>query len=149
MLHWPKVTSLSTIAFVSVAGCAQLSAQQITARYYTEKPSYLVGEPIIVVFELINNRAERVEIPDSGCRPSDSNDLRDFEIDRASPRRTIELYGCGPKMVVGGCLQRPPKEIPAHGEFHRRLLVEGAFELDSPGNYHVKAKRKWAVPVEQ
>jgi hypothetical protein len=124
-----------------------VSGQQIATRYYPEKEQYLVGEPVIVVFEVINNSPNKVAIADSACRPADSNELQDFEVDKASPRRTIELYGCGPKLEFGGCLSSPPREVPPRGAFRRRLLVEGPFELDSPGEYHVKAKNEWGVSV--
>src|SRR5207245_2266648 len=63
-----------------------------------------------------------------------------FEVDNAPLKRTIELYGCGEKIIAGSCLQSS-REIRPNGKFRKRILLEGAFELNSPGNYHIRAKR--------
>src|SRR4051794_32309594 len=127
------------LAIVSVvAWSTQVSAQQITARYHPEKRSYLVGEPIIVVYEIVNNTPKAVRIFESNCRYLRPNE---FRIDSAPPKPTIELYGCGEKIIAGSCLGSW-REIRAQGRFRQRILLEGAFELDSPGNYHVRAERE-------
>ena len=87
------------IVFV-VALLPHLSAQQITARYYPEKQHYLVGEPIIVVYEFVNNGPKAIMHFESNCRQFSPNK---FEVDNASPKRTIELYGCGEKIYAGSC----------------------------------------------
>src|SRR5438552_13659552 len=90
------------LAIVSaVAWSTQVSAQQITARYYPEKQSYLVGEPIIVVYEIVNNTPKAVRVPVSSCRYDRPSE---FRIDNAPPKPTIELYGCGKKIIAGSCL---------------------------------------------
>jgi Tfp pilus assembly protein PilZ len=45
----------------------QLSAQQITGHFYPEKQQYLVGEPIFMIFELVNNSAKTVVIDETDC----------------------------------------------------------------------------------
>src|SRR5260221_3416916 len=129
----------------AVASLPHLSAQQITARYYPEKQHYLVGEPIIVSLEFVNNGPKAVMRYESNCRQLSRND---FEVDNASPKRTVELYGCGEKIISVSCLGSW-REIRAHGKFTKRLLLEGAFRLESPGNYHIRAKRAERVNGEK
>src|SRR5437879_4429646 len=74
----------------AVALLPHLSAQQITARYYPEKQHYLVSEPIIVVYEFVNNGPKAVMHSESNCRQFSPNK---FEVDNAPLTRTIELYG--------------------------------------------------------
>jgi len=134
--------SLTKLLFASLLVWApHASAEQITARFYPEKQHYLVGEPIIVIFEIVNSSAKAVEIGDSNC-PLFGPDQ--FEVDNAPPRRTIELYGCGLKGMGGSCAGSL-REIAAGEEYRKRLLLEGAFELDSPGNYHIRAKREQTI----
>jgi len=60
--------SLTKLLFASLLVWApHASAEQITARFYPEKQHYLVGEPIIVIFEIVNSSAKAVEIGDSNC----------------------------------------------------------------------------------
>jgi hypothetical protein len=124
---------LTKFLFVFVlAWVPHASAQQITGRFYPEKQQYLAGEPIIVVFEIVNKGPRAIEIAESNC-PS----LHQFEVDNAPPRKTIELYGCGRKPIFLDCMVGS-REIPAGGRSRKRVLLEGEFKLDSPGKYHVR-----------
>jgi hypothetical protein len=124
---------LAKLLFVFLLAWEPLtSAQQITGRFYPEKQQYLVGEPIIVVFEIVNKSPRAIEIPESSC-PSGNQ----FEVDNAPPSQKIELYGCGRKPIALDCLVGS-REIPAGGRFRKRVLLVGEFELHSPGKYHVR-----------
>jgi hypothetical protein len=126
------------LAFICVVALApDVSAQQITARYYPEKQHYLVSEPIIVIFEIVNNSPKAVETTEFNCRHLHPNE---FEVGNAPPKRTVDLYGCGGKIIFGSCFGSF-REIRAHGKSRTRFLLEGAFELDSPGKYHIRANR--------
>jgi len=132
-----KLAILFTIALLP-----HLSAQQITARYYPEKQHYLVGEPIIVVYEFINASPKAVTHYESNCQLFSPNK---FEVDDAPPpKRTVELYGCGPKIIAGSCLGSL-REIRPNGKSQERFLLEGAFELNAPRKYHIRAKRSERV----
>jgi hypothetical protein len=135
-----KLTFACLFAYVPVA-----SAQQITGRFYPEKHQYLVGEPIIVVFEIVNNSAKAAEIGESYCPWLNPHQ---FEVANAPSKRKIELYGCGEKVTGGSCLGSS-REIPAGGEYQKRLLVEGDFEVDSPGRYHIRAKREQTIHTKE
>ncbi len=119
-------------------GVSHLSAQQITGRFYPEKQRYLVGEPIVVIFEIVNNSGKAVKVGDENCASLNPDQ---FEVDNAPAKRAIKLYGCGTMGMAGNCLGSL-REIPAGGEYRKRFLLEGSFELDSPGTYHIRAKRK-------
>jgi len=124
---------LAKLSFVFVLAWApHTSAQQIIGRFYPEKQQYLVGEPIIVVFEIVNKSPRAIEIAESDC-PS----RHQFEVDNAPPRQKMELYGCGRKPISLDCMIGS-REIPAGGRSQERVLLEGEFELDSPGKYHVR-----------
>ena len=133
--------SLTKLGFVLLLAWApRASAQQITGRFYPEKNQYLVGEPIIVVFEVVNSSAKVVKIGEFDCPWLNPHR---FEVDNAPPRRTIELYGCE-KMPIGGSCLGGLREIPAGREYRKRFLLEGAFDLGSPGNYHIRAQTSYS-----
>jgi hypothetical protein len=136
--------SLAKLLFVFLfAWAPHASAQQITGRFYPEKSQYLVGEPIVIVFEIVNKSPSAIEIAESGCP-----DFHEFEVDNASPKRTIALYGCGRKPINIDCLVGSV-ETPAGGKYRKRVLLEGDFNLSSPGNYHIRAKREQPVHGEE
>src|ERR1700687_1481946 len=84
-----------------LAWAPRASAQQITGRFYPEKRQYLVGEPIIVNFEIVNNSAMAGKIGESDCPWLNPHR---FEVDNAPPPRAIELYSCQQKGMGGSCL---------------------------------------------
>src|SRR5579864_1134774 len=106
---------LAKLSFVFVLAWApHTSAQQIIGRFYPEKQQYLVGEPIIVVFEIVNKSPRAIEIAESDC-PS----RHQFEVDNAPPRQKMELYGCGRKPISLDCMIGS-REIPAGGRSQER-----------------------------
>ena len=135
--HMKHLTKL-LFAFVFV-WTPHASAQQITGRFYPEKSRYLVGEPIVIVFEIVNKSPNAIEFGESGCPV-----FHEFEVDNASPKRTIVLYGCGEKPINIDCLVGSV-ETPAGGKYRKRVLLEGDFKLSSPGKYHIRAKREQSI----
>ncbi|MHB8485085.1 MAG: HEAT repeat domain-containing protein [Candidatus Acidiferrales bacterium] len=130
---------LAFVVFLLPAPCA--SAQQITGRFYPEKDQYLVGEPVIVDFEVVNGTDKMAEFDDFNCPwlyP------RQFEVDNAPPRKEIGLFGCTAQGIAGDCLGSTV-EIPPGGKYLKRLLLEGPFELDFPGSYHIRASREQEI----
>ena len=132
--------SCPTFAFILfLAHVPQGSAQQITGHFYPDKHEYFVGEPIIVVFAMLNSTPDTVQIGEGGC-PELSNQ---FEVDNAAPKRKFTLFGCIGG-IAGSCLSSI-REVPTGGRYLQRLLLQGDFELNSPGSYHVHAKREQKV----
>ncbi|HVA17001.1 MAG TPA: HEAT repeat domain-containing protein [Candidatus Dormibacteraeota bacterium] len=127
------------MVFLLQTPCA--SAQQITGRFYPEKDHYLVGEPVIVDFEVVNGTDKAAEIDNFDCPWMTP---RQFEVGNASPKKKIGLFGCTVQGIAGDCLGSTV-EIPAGGKYLKRLLLEGPFELDFPGSYHIRASREQEI----
>jgi hypothetical protein len=109
--------------------------QLFTGRYYPEKKQYLVGEPIIVDFEIVNHGHRAGEIGESSCvRPGPEP----FDVDGATRKKKAAPFGCGPIGFAGSCLVGA-SEIPAGGKYIKRMFLNGPFLLNSPRTYHVHA----------
>jgi hypothetical protein len=120
-----KLAFASLLAYVPAA-----PAQQITGRFYPEKEEYLVGEPITVVFEVVNSSAETIEIADGYCP-----DLHEpLSIANQPPEKKLSLFGCAPLQVIAASCLSSLRDIAPGGTFHRRYLL---WEVDSPGIYNV------------
>lgn len=134
-----RLAQLAFVVFLLQATC--VSAQQVTGRFYPEKERYLVGEPIIVDFEVVNGTDKVAEVDIGDCSWMDP---QQFQVDNASPRREGGSYTCTARAVAGSCLGSMV-EIPAEGKSLKRFLLEGLFQIDSPGIYHIRAKREQVV----
>jgi hypothetical protein len=134
-----QVKFLTTLAFAFLlAYVPRASAQQITGRFYPEKQQYLVGEPVIIDFEVVNGSSKVFEISEDNCFHGY------FEVDNATPEKRVRLFGCPKPGISGDCLIAT-RQIPAGQTYQKRFLLEGPFELASAGTYHVRATRKLDV----
>ena len=121
-------------ALLFFAPCAA-AKQLFTGRYYAEKRQYLVGEPIIVDFEIVNHGHKAGEIGESSCvRPGPGP----FDVDDATRKKKAAPFGCGPIGFAGSCLIGA-SEIPAGGKYIKRMFLNGPFLLNFPRTYHVHA----------
>ena len=121
---------------IFLAQAPYATAQQaITGRYYPEKLEYLVGEPIIIDFEVANHSHEVGEIAESGC---DDLGPGPFEVDGVARKKEAAPFGCGPQAFSTDCLIGT-SEIPVGGKYVKRLFLNGPFALGSPGRYRVQA----------
>jgi hypothetical protein len=118
------------------------TAQQvIKGRYYPEKREYLVGEPIIVDFEVVNHSHEVGEIAESSC---DGLGPGPFEVDGATRKKEPAPFGCGPHAISIDCLIGG-SEILSGGKYIKRLFLNGPFALDSPGTYRIRATSEQSI----
>jgi hypothetical protein len=132
-----KLAFASLLAYVPAA-----PAQQITGRFYPEKEEYLVGEPITVVFEVVNSSAETIEIADGYCP-----DLHEpLSIANQPPEKKLSLFGCAPPQVIAASCLSSLRDIAPGGTFHRRYLL---WEVDSPGIYNVHGTQKQQARSKQ
>lgn len=131
----PKLAVAFLLAYVPHA-----SAQQITGRFYPEKQQYLVGEPVIINFEVVNDSSKVFETTEDNCFHGY------FEVDNAAPEKRVRLFGCPKPGIFVDCLI-VTRQIPAGQTYKKRFLLEGPFELASAGTYHVRATRKQAVGI--
>ena len=109
--------------------------QQIAGRFYPEKQSYLVGEPVIVVLELTNTSTAAIRIEHPTCPM-----LRRFEAPTAAHPRGVSLYGCEGGGFGGDCASGLPT-LPPEGRVEERILLDGPFRFDSPGVYPVDGQQ--------
>jgi hypothetical protein len=116
-------------------------AQEVTGRFFPEKERYLVGEPIIIDFEVVNGTDKVAEIGTGNCLWMNP---RQFEVDNASPAKHIGVYTCAAQATAGSCLGSFV-EIPSGGKYLERFLLEGPFQIDSPSIYHIRAKREQEI----
>ena len=100
-----------------------------------------MGEPIIVDFEVLNETDKVAEVGTGDCSWMYP---QQFEVDNASPAKHIGLYTCAAQGIAGSCLGSLV-EIPAGGKYLERFLLEGLFQIDSPGIYHIRAKREQEI----
>ena len=114
-------------------GAAQ---QAFTGSYHPEKRVYLVGEPIIVDFEVTNHTRRAGQIAESGCEDIGPGP---FEVHGALRRKRPEAFGCGPHTTFIDCLIGA-REIRPGSKYVKRLFLNGPFVLGSPGTYQVHAK---------
>ncbi len=113
-----------------------VARQGFTGRYYPEKHVYLVGEPIIIDFEVTNHTQRVGQIAESDCEDVGPGP---FEVGGAVRKKKPEPFGCGPHPILVDCLIGA-MEIPPGRKYVKRLFLNGPFVLDSPGTYHVHAK---------
>jgi hypothetical protein len=133
-MKWLPATILLA-AFLAPAPRAT-AQQAITGRYYPEKLEYLVGEPIIVDFEVVNHSHKVGEIAESNC---DDIGPGPFEVDGSARKKNAAPFGCRRMPISIDCLIGG-SEIRAGGKYIKRVFLNGPFALDSPGTYHVRAR---------
>jgi hypothetical protein len=68
---------------------------------------------------------------------------KQFEVDNAAPKRKFTLFGCIGG-IAGSCLSSI-RDVHNGERYQQRLLLEGDFELDAPGSYHIRAKREQKI----
>ncbi|MCL5006329.1 MAG: HEAT repeat domain-containing protein [Acidobacteria bacterium] len=113
------------------------------ARFFTPKHTYLVGEPIFVTYEFINNGQNPVWVdtrfgdPCFGPYP--------LTVEGASRAHEWETaLNCAPTGNGGSCLSTNVEIKP--GQAHSgRIFVNHYYQLDQPGTYEIRIDRE--VPV--
>jgi hypothetical protein len=115
-----------------------LSAQDLQARFTTNKADLGMGEPIIMTLVVSNDGSSPIWVDFKS--PDFPVLCHDFavEIPEASP---AGLWGCG---IVGSC-GRGFWKIPAGGNIARRQLLNGEFSFNEPGTYTLHARTAIAV----
>jgi HEAT repeats len=110
------------------------SAAQISGRFFLERETYAIGEPVLLYFEVINNGSEPVNIPNADPYSFCSGYTIEVSSD---PRPTSS---CAPEGYGGSCAYSDITLKP--GEKHtQRILVNDEHEVRAPGTYFVEAER--------
>jgi len=111
-----------------------VGAAQVTGRFFLEKETYAMGEPVLLYFEVTNSGSEPVNVPNadpysfcSGYRIQVSSD--------PSPTSS-----CAPGGFGGSCFSSDTTLKP--GEKHtQRILLNDEHKVRAPGTYFVEAER--------
>jgi hypothetical protein len=146
-LHGPTISNcLKGVSLLTILATPQCAfTQQISGRFYPEKQHNLVGEPVIVDFEIENWSQEDFYFTSFAC-PQLSSIM--FQVENAPPKHETKPYSCVPRGEIIDCLGGYNR-VPANGKYRKRLLLDGNFELKSPGSYHVRATRAESCAATQ
>ena len=123
----------STLAALLICLTAN-AAGQISGKFYLEKETFAVGEPVFLYFEVTNDGTEAVNIyqadPDSVCSGYQ------IKLHGGSESNT----SCSPYGVAGSCLSSDTL-LPAGKKHVERLLLNFEHDLNSPDEYSVEVAR--------
>lgn len=112
------------------------SAQGLTGRFYPQKSSYLLGEPVWFVFEVTNKGNVPVHIeysnPYGVCAFGGGYS---FDVAEARP---LGRWRCG---YGASCAGGGSEPLAAGSTYSQRLLLNQWFLVDHPGRYRVSASR--------
>jgi hypothetical protein len=132
-----KYGRLLVLMFVATAVPQTAWAEQISGQLYPEKRTYLLGEPVFVVLDLVNAGSQPVWISVS-CTWLDT---RFDALTAPKPRQGASLFGCGVGGFAGSCGGSAREVLPGK-HYKRRYLLDGPFRIDSPGVYPIRAWHK-------
>lgn len=108
---------------------------QVTGRFYLEKDTFALGEPVFLYFEATNSGTETQNIhkadPYSFCSGYQIHVSSDFA--RNSP--------CAP-MTAGSCFSSDGPVEPGN-KVTERILLNYENKIDSPGRYEIEAERNF------
>jgi hypothetical protein len=121
-----KLLFYFTIGFLLTQG-SQSWGQEVNGRFYPDKEDYRVGEPIFIVLELTNTGSRVIQLDDGHCATR-------FERIDASPGLSS---GAPPGGIGSSCAATIAPWLPGV-TVKRRFLLQGPFDLDSPGVYVIR-----------
>jgi hypothetical protein len=124
-------------------------APGLEARFYPEKETYILGEPIFLNIEVVNNMQKPVTLDNGFGKCEDRYDGGKTKMPGAKRRFPTPLvascYGGG---WGGGCakgsftLQSGAKQV-------EKLFLTALFSIDSPGTYKVQARRRIEIYADE
>jgi hypothetical protein len=133
---------LLQLLLLTLLTAAPLSAQDVEARFTTDKTIYLAGEPVLVALTVNNKGNEPVWIdfksPDLAKLICD-----DFGVDVPGAESAQEQWGCG---FAGSC-GRGLREVLPGKSLSLRQLVNSQFRLQ-PGIYAIRAQTAIVVHAQ-
>lgn len=130
-----------TLATLLIFSTANVSGQ-LSGRFYLEKSTFAVGEPVFLYFEVTNDGTEPVNIfkadPYSFCSG--------YQIEvRGGPNTEAS---CSPGGVGGSCLSSDAP-LQAGKKYVERLLLNFEHDLTSPGEYSIEVGRAFPSASEK
>lgn len=119
-----------------ILAATSVFAIDLTARFYSQKPAYILGEPVWFVFKVTNKGNSPVYI--RNANPYGVCALWDYSFDvpgtRATGRWRCRPYGGS---CAGGGLTR----LAPGATYEQKLLLNQWFRIDHVGTYRVIARR--------
>jgi len=129
--------------FAGVLWPAVGQSQELAGRFYPEKQTYLVGEPVFIDFEITNTGDQPVWIDQRMGQPCIEPDP--IEVVGAKHHGFGWDTSSGCFGGVGGSCASGTKEVKPGAKFTGRIFLNARFRLDHAGTYQVHARR--SVPV--
>lgn len=127
------LSKLLYLLLLPMLAVTTVSAQDVQARFTTNKANYGIGEPIIVTLTVSNNGNSPIWVDfKSPDMPLLCHDFA-VEISEASP---ANQWGCG---IAGSC-GRSFRVIPGGGNIARRQLLNVEYSFNKPGTYTLHAR---------
>jgi hypothetical protein len=137
--HWTEAASVQRYMLVryvvALLVCwPTIVLGQVTGRFYLEKETFAVGEPVFLYFEVTNSGAETQNVykanPYSFCSGYQIQVSSDFS-SRSS---------CAPMGIGGSCISSD-EPIETGKTVTERILLNYEHKIDSAGEYQVEAER--------
>jgi hypothetical protein len=119
------------LLLLTLLPAAALPAQDVEARFTTDKSTYLIGEPVYVVL-LVSNKSNDPSWV--GFGPTNMF-CQNFFIEVPGADSALEQWGCG----SGGSCGRGLLEVAPGKTVEIRQLLNREFRLQRPGAYVVRA----------
>jgi hypothetical protein len=152
----------SIILFALLAGILWptfVRGQALVGRFYPEKQTYFVGEPVLIDFEITNTGDKAAWIDQrmgEPCTEPDPIEVVGAKHEGIGWDTTFGCYG-----GVGGSCPGGAIELKPGAKHIARIFLNSGFRLDRPGTYQVHARRiapvypsgafaaSWTVPKKE
>lgn len=141
-----KLGAHSTMVFALLTGLlwpAIARGQTLVGRFYPEKHSYLVGEPVFIDFQLDNTGDQPAWVGQRMGAPCIEPDT--IKVAGAQRRELEWLSDFGCSFGVGGDCAEGVTELKPGAKHTARIFLSAEFRLSRPGTYPIHALRKVSV----
>src|SRR5690348_10711418 len=137
------IRNFSALVWTGLLLPAVAFGQGLTGRFYPGKDTYLVGEPVFIVFELINNSQQSVWVDDRLGQPCLTDDT--IKVEGAKPAWYGWTTGLNCSRGIGGSCASGLMEVKPGEHQAGRILLNDLYDLDTPGTYEVKITRHFSA----
>jgi len=141
-----QAAARSTTLFALLAGLLWptfVRGQALVGRFYPEKDTYLVGEPVFIDFEITNTGDQPAWIDQRMGEPCIEPDTIEVEGAKHHGFGWDTSFGCFGG--VGGSCPGGAMELKPGAKHTARIFLSARFQLDHAATYQVHAQRR--VPV--
>ena len=125
----------SFVAVLAFWPCVALG--QVTGRFYLEKDTFAVGEPVFLYFDATNSGAEAQNV----VKASAYSFCSGYEVHLSTDPSSRST--CGQKIIAGSCLSSDQRLEPGR-TITERLLLNYEHNIVSAGEYEIEAYRDFS-----